>query len=464
MEKSSILEKIKIEDYASDGKALTRVDNKIHFVKGVVPGDVVDLQIIKSKKKYTDAKAIHFHALSEYRINPICRHFGTCGGCSWQNLNYHMQLFYKQKEVDSTFQKLKLPYTFTIFPIISSEDVFYYRNKLEFTFSNKSWVENPNNPNEISGNALGFHVPGRFDKVLPIEQCHLQLNENNSIRNFIKEYAQKNHLDFFDIRNQQGFLRNLIIRNTSLYEWMVILVFAENNIKLIKSILEATQKEFPFITSLLYIVNTKKNDTIFDQEVILFSGKEYITERLEHVTFKISPKSFFQINHKQTILLYKKIIEWANFSNTDIVYDLYCGTGSISLFIAHKVKKVVGVEYIADAILDAKQNALDNHIHNAEFICGDIAHTLDNEFFNTHGIPDVIILDPPRSGLHPKVIEAILNCGVKKIVYVSCNVQTQVRDLEMLQTKYKLIHYQPFDMFPHTKHIENIILLHNILN
>lgn len=454
-----MLEQILVEDYASEGKSIAKIDGKVHFIQNAVPGDVVDLKVFRRKKNYAEATVTKFHSFSEQRAKPFCVHFGICGGCSWQNLKYERQLYYKQQEIESAFKKIKLDYEYKTNPIIGSDHETSYRNKLEFTFSHHKWIVDPTNLKEQQGPALGFHIPGRFDKILDIQQCHLQNSKSNAIRDFVKGFCLEQGYTFFDLRNQVGIMRNLIIRNTSLDEWMIILVFAEDHKSHIQALLRALKDEFSWITSLYYIVNQKKNDTIYDQSLHLYNGKPNIREVIDGIYYDISPKSFFQVNHSQTLKLYRKIIEYAKMRKDDIVYDLYCGTGSISLQLAEHSKKVVGIEYIDDAVNDARANARLNHISNVEFYAGDMAQVLNSDFYKAYGKPSVIVLDPPRSGVHPNVIHAIIQSGAERLVYVSCNVHTQTRDIDLLRQFYILEEIQPADLFPHTKHCENIAVL-----
>lgn len=454
-----LLEKVLVQDYASEGKSLAKIDGKVYFIQNAVPGDVVDLKILRKKKKFVETQATHFHSYSEQRSTPFCSHFGVCGGCSWQNLKYEHQLSYKHKEIESAFAKIKLEEKYVVDPIIGSKKDREYRNKLEFTFSESRWIVNPLDESEKQGPALGFHVPGRFDKVLEIQACHLQDVRSNNIRNFVRDFCLASEYSFFDLRAQVGLMRNIIIRNTSLDQWMVVVVFAELDQDKINHLLDKVSESFPFITSLYYIVNQKRNDTIYDQELILFKGEKDIQEDIEGIRYRISPKSFFQVNHDQTLRLYQKIMEYSDIKSTDIIYDLYCGTGSISLQLAKKAQKVIGIELIEDAIKDAYINASDNGISNVHFVAGDMADVLSSNFFDVHGRPNTIVVDPPRSGMHPKVVQAIIDSGAERLVYVSCNVHTQTRDVDMLRNSYTLERVQPVDMFPQTKHCENIIVL-----
>ena len=457
-----IFENITITDIAAEGKAIARVNDIIVFVPFVVPGDVVDLQVTRKKSNFMEARPIHFHSYSEKRIVAVCQHFGICGGCKWQILPYSEQIRYKQKQVFDNLTrigKIELP---EISPIIGSPKTEFYRNKLEFTFSNKRWRTNE----EIAEgkvfetmNALGFHIPGQFDKVLDIEKCWLQTTDSNEIRNEIRRYALKNNLTFFDLRNQEGFLRTLMIRTTSIGELMVILIFFYEDKSIQDALLQYISDKFPQITSLLYIINSKANDTITDQEVLVYKGNECIYEEMEGLKFKIGPKSFYQTNSEQAYELYKVTRNLAQLTGNELVYDLYTGTGTIANFIAHQSRQVIGIEYVPEAIEDAVVNSKLNNISNTLFFAGDMKNILTAEFIEKHGKPDVIITDPPRAGMHDDVISAILFAEPKRIVYVSCNPATQARDLNLLDSKYKVTAVQPVDMFPHTHHVENVVLL-----
>lgn len=464
-----ILENITVIDASSDGQSVARTDEYVIFIKGAVPGDVVDLQITRKKSKYREANAIAIKQRSEKRTEAICTHFGTCGGCKWQNMDYNWQLFYKQKQVTDALTrlaKIELP---EIQKIVPSKKVYNYRNKLEFTFSNKKWLTKEQIDNkelsfgeglgEISRNALGFHIPGMFDKILDIDNCHLQEEPSNAIRNEIRKYALENNLTFFDLREQIGFLRNITIRSTSTGEWMLIVAFHYDDKPEIKKILDHLANQFPQITSLQYVINSKRNDTIGDLDIITYKGNDSIYENMEGLKFKIGPKSFYQTNSDQAYELYKVTRDFAGIKNTDVVYDLYTGTGTIANFVAHQAKKVVGVEYVPAAIDDAKINSQINNITNTTFYAGDMKDVLNNEFINENGKPDVIITDPPRAGMHEDVVKKILEIEPNRIVYVSCNPSTQARDLQLLDTKYKVTKAQPVDMFPQTHHVENVVLL-----
>ncbi|MBV7528800.1 23S rRNA (uracil(1939)-C(5))-methyltransferase RlmD [Chitinophaga sp. sic0106] len=462
--KNVVLENVPVTAYAAEGKALARIDGKVIFIEGgVVPGDVVDVRLSKNKKDWAEGKAVHFHSYSDKRVTPFCEHFGTCGGCKWQMMPYSLQLEYKQQQVAdhlARIGKLELP---EMSPILGSKFTEHYRNKLEFTFSNKAYLTDAEiraNDGEIPRKpALGFHVPKLFDKVLDINTCYLMQEPVNLIRNTIREYAIANDLTFFDIRQQEGWLRNLVVRLCTTGEIMVNLVIhyedKANRIALMDHLL----KTVPAITTLLYTVNPKKNDSIFDLEPKTYFGKGYAEEKLEDFTFKIGPKSFFQTNTYQGEVLYKVTRDFAGLTGSEIVYDLYCGTGSIGIFVSRQAKKVVGIELIKEAIDDARENAAMNNVSNAEFYAGDVVDICDDAFFAHHGQPDVIITDPPRAGMHEKLVNKLLEIGAPKIVYVSCNPATQARDLALLDEMYTVEKVQPVDMFPHTHHIENVVLL-----
>lgn len=457
-----ILEQITITDIAAEGKAIAKVDNKVIFIPFVVPGDVVDLQVTRKKNSFMEARAIHFHSYSTVRETPFCEHFGTCGGCKWQMLPYAEQLRYKQQQVTDNLTrigKIELP---AISPILGSAKTTFYRNKLEFTFSNKKWLsfeDIKENREQQSMNGLGFHIPGLFDKVLDIHKCWLQEDISNQIRNAIRTYALDNELTFFDLRIQDGFLRNLIIRTSTTGEIMLIVVFYFDDEMNRNGLLQYIAESFPSITSLLYIINGKANDTITDREVFVYKGNDHIFEEMEGLKFKIGPKSFYQTNSNQAYELYKIARNFAQLTGHELVYDLYTGTGTIANFVARSCKQVVGIEYVPEAIEDAKVNAEINGITNTLFYAGDMKDILNTEFIDKHGKPDVIITDPPRAGMHDDVIKAILFASPERIVYVSCNPATQARDLSLLDTQYKVTAVQPVDMFPHTHHVENVVLL-----
>lgn len=456
-----IIEHIAITAIAAEGKALARFNEKVVFVPHVIPGDVVDLQVTKKKSAYLEARAIRFHSYSPQRIEPVCEHFGICGGCKWQMLPYSDQLAYKQQQVTDNLTrigKVELP---AIQPILGSEKTEFYRNKLEFTFSNKKWLttEEMNTEENRNMNGVGFHIPGMFDKVLDINKCWLQDDISNQLRNEIRRYAFEKGLSFFDLRKQEGFLRTMMVRTTSTGELMLIMVFFHEDESARIALLDHLAQQFPQLTTLMYVINSKANDTITDQEVIVFKGADAIVEEMEGLKFKIGPKSFYQTNSEQAYTLYKVTRDFAGLSGNELVYDLYTGTGTIANFVARQSKQVIGIEYVPEAIDDARINSSLNNIDNTLFYAGDMKDILHEEFILKHGRPDVIITDPPRAGMHNDVIEAILFAAPKRIVYVSCNPATQARDISLLDTAYKVTRVQPVDMFPHTHHVENVVLL-----
>lgn len=465
MAKKKILpeyENVTISAVAAEGKSIARIDDMVVFIPYGAPGDIVNVKLDKKKKNYGEGHITKIISPSSLRVLPFCPHFGVCGGCKWQHLPYHYQLECKQQQVEDALQriaKVELP---KIDTILGSADTTHYRNKLEFTFSNKCWLtfEQMNSGETFEDRrALGFHIPGAFDKVLDIKECHLQADVSNRIRLFIRSYAIDNEYDFYDIRQQKGFMRNIIIRTATTGELMLIVVFGEDDEIKIKSLLDATQIAFPEITSLMYVVNRKVNDTIADQDVILYSGREYIVEQMGDLKFRVGPKSFYQTNSKQAHELYKVAKQMAALTGNELVYDLYTGTGTIANFVAHDATHVIGIEYVADAIADAKLNSQANGITNTEFYAGDMKDVLTDDFIAEHGVPDVMIIDPPRAGMHQDVVDVILNAEPKRIVYVSCNPATQARDIALLDTKYKVVEVQPVDMFPHTQHVENVVAL-----
>ena len=457
-----IFENITITDIAAEGKAIAKIDDIVVFVPFVVPGDIVDLQVTRKKSHFMEARAIAFHSFSENRVEAVCEHFGICGGCKWQILPYSEQIRYKQKQVLDNLTrigKIELP---EILPIIGSKKTEFYRNKLEFTFSNKRWrtyEEIAEGKEFDTMDAVGFHIPGQFDKVLDIEKCWLQDDISNKIRNEVRHYALENNLTFFNLRSQEGFLRTMIVRTSSTGELMIIMVFFHEDTDVQNALLQHIADRFPEITSLLYIINSKANDTITDQEVLVFKGNECIYEKMEELKFKIGPKSFYQTNSEQAYELYKVTRDFAQLTGEELVYDLYTGTGTIANFIAHQAKMVIGIEYVPEAIADAQVNSKLNNIENTLFFAGDMKNILNNSFIREHGNPDVIITDPPRAGMHEDVINAMLFANPKRIVYVSCNPATQARDLNLLDSNYKVTAVQPVDMFPHTHHVENVVLL-----
>ena len=457
-----LFEHVTITDVAAEGKAIAKVNDMVIFVPLVAPGDVVDLQLTRKKNSYAEAKAVKFHTLSPDRVEPVCHHFGVCGGCKWQHLSYQKQLFHKEQQVMNALKrigKIELP---EIESIRGAEKTEYYRNKLEFTFSNKRWLTEEEIGSQkafTQMNALGFHMPGLFDKVLDIDKCRLQSPLSNKIRIAIKNFCLENNYPFFDLRNQEGLMRNLIIRSTSTSETMVIVVFYRNDTEQIDRLMTHIAGKFPQITSLLYIVNQKANDTITDQTVHTYKGKDHIIEEMEGLKFKIGPKSFYQTNNEQAYVLYRVAREFAKLAGNELVYDLYTGTGTIANFIARNTRKVIGIEYLPEAIEDAKINSSLNGLENLLFFAGDMKDILTPDFITQHGRPDVVITDPPRAGMHANVIRSILFAAPQRIVYVSCNPSTQARDLQLLDEQYCVERVQPVDMFPHTHHVENVVLL-----
>lgn len=461
--KQMIVRQAEITDYAAEGKALTKVDGKVIFVKGAVPGDVVDIQLLKSKKDWAEGQVIQFHHRSPRRIDPFCKHFGVCGGCSWQMIPYEEQLAFKQKQVEdhlTRIGKVELP---PMNPILGCAETRFYRNKLEFTFSNKKYFTAEDFKNRTPGDApepaLGYHIPKWFDKVIDITECHLQADPSNAIRDFVRQIAFAKGLSFYDIRNHQGLLRNLIIRYATTGELMVNLCVGHDDQEAIRAVMDSLIKAFPQITSLMYTVNPKVNDSIYDLEPVLYHGKGFIIEHLEQYQFKIGPKSFFQTNTRQGELLYKVVREYAELKGTEVLYDLYCGTGSIGIFCSKGAGKLIGVEVIGEAVEDAKINAALNQVNHAHFFHGDVTDICNEDFFAAHGRPDVIITDPPRAGMHEKLVRTLIEIGAPTVVYVSCNPATQARDLQLLDSTYRVEKIQPVDMFPHTHHIENVVQL-----
>lgn len=465
---NTILQNISVIDIAEEGKGVGKTDELVVFIEKAIPGDVVDVEVYRKKKNFAEAKIIELKKPSDFRTEAFCSHFGVCGGCKWQHMLYDAQLVYKQKSVTDALQRIaKLDLTGLVHPILPSEQTSYYRNKLEYTFSNKRWLTDGEVISEdMELNALGFHVPGRFDKILDIEHCYLQADPSNPIRNRVREYALLHNISFYDIKAHTGALRNLIIRTSSTGELMVIVVFAHTAQDDIDGLMAFIADGFPEITSLLYIVNQKMNDTIFDQEVITYSGRDYIYEAMPTnddgtgvIQFRIGPKSFYQTNSEQALRLYQIARDFARFSGDELAYDLYTGAGTIANFVAGQVKQVIGVEYVPQAIEDAKVNSAINNIGNTKFFAGDMKDVLTPEFVAEHGKPDVIITDPPRAGMHPDVVNRLMEIEAEKIVYVSCNAATQARDLLVLKEKYEVLDIQPVDMFPHTQHVENVVLL-----
>lgn len=457
------IENLEITDAGAEGKAVGKHEGLTVFVPFAVPGDVVDVQVFKKKRGYAEAYVTALKKSSPDRISPQCQHFGLCGGCKWQILTYEKQLYYKQKQVYDNFKHLgKFDFP-DLEPIIGSDKQYFYRNKLEFTFSNLRWLDDVDKQKQDAGEAivtegLGFHIPGKFDKVLDIEKCHLQADPANDIRLTIKEYAMQHHIPFYNVRQHEGVLRNLVIRSSSTGELMVIVVMtvkSEETMQLMQFIGE----RFPEITSLLYCINTKLNDSITDLDMVTYKGKPFMMEEMEDLKFKVGPVSFYQTNNPQAYKLYKTAREFAQIGADDIVYDLYTGSGTIANFVAKQAKQVIGIEYVDEAIVNAKENSKLNNISNTRFFAGDMAKVFTAEFIRENGKPDIVITDPPRAGMHEKVIEQLLNIAPKRIVYVSCNPATQARDITLLNEKYKVSKVQPVDMFPHTQHVENVALL-----
>ena len=459
-------EKVEIIDIGAEGKSIAKVDNFVVFTTHVVPGDVVDLQVTRSRKRFQEAIVKNIHSYSEDRVEAFCKHFGTCGGCKWQFLPYGKQLFYKQKQVVDQLSRIGKLELHEVKPIIGSQKNTFYRNKLEFSFSNKRWLsaEEIAKEEDFGENpSLGFHVPRFFDKIVHIDKCWLQADPSNSIRNFVFKHAVEYGLTFFDSRAQEGFLRTLIIRTSSTGELMVIVTFFEEHVENRGKLLQAIKDEFPEITSLMYVINEKGNDTITDQDVLVYSGNDHIWEEMEGIKFKIGPKSFYQTNSGQAYELYKVARDFAGLTGSEVVYDLYTGTGTIANFVAGSASKVIGIEYVPEAINDAKLNSEINNISNTTFYAGDVKDILNEAFFDVHSKPDVVITDPPRAGMHNNVVDTILKADPKKIVYVSCNPATQARDLALFAENYHVTAIQPVDMFPHTHHVENVVLLEKTL-
>lgn len=461
--KKFILENVPVTGYAAEGKALSRIEGKVIFIEGAVPGDLADVLVTRNKKDWAEGKAITIKELSKERVAPFCIHFGICGGCKWQMLPYEKQLEYKQQETVDAFKRIGKLGDVKVLPIIGAEKIIHYRNKLEFTFSNKKFLT-PNQLEELKddawpGGALGYHVLRLYDKIIDIYECWLMDDINNTVRNTLRDFSLDNKYSYYDVKEHRGWLRNIIIRNSTIGELMVNIVFAYDDRNERERICNHLLEEVSSITTLLYTINTKWNDTIYDIPTNIVSGKGYIIEKLGDFNFKISPKSFFQTNTKQAENLYQVVKDFAALAGNEIVYDLYCGTGSIGIFLSTDAKKIIGVDVIADAIKDAKENAALNNIDHSSFFCGDVIEICNDNFFNEYGKPDVIIVDPPRAGLHAKLVRKLLEIAPAKIVYVSCNVATQARDLQLLNEKYFIERLQPVDMFPHTHHIECVSLL-----
>ncbi len=461
--KPLIFENITVLDAGARGKTVAKApDGRVIFLSNTVPGDVVDIRTGKKRKAYFEGTAIKFHEYSNKRVTPVCEHFEHCGGCKWQNMEYQHQLAYKEKEVTNNLIRighLELP---EITPILGCEKTYFYRNKMEFSFSNSRWLtlEEINSEEQIDDrNACGFHISGMWDKILDVKKCHLQEDPSNDIRNFIKNYGIENGLEFYNPREQSGLLRTIMLRISSTGEIMVVIQFFKEDKQKREGLLNALSEKFPQITSLQYVINSKGNDTLYDQNIILFNGRDHIFEEMEGLKFKIGPKSFYQTNSAQAYELYKITRNFANLTGNEVVYDFYTGTGTIAQFVAKKAKKVIGVESVPEAIDDAKLNAQLNDIENVEFYAGDMKDVFNNSFIKKHGQPDVIITDPPRDGMHKNVVAKILEIAPKRIVYVSCNSATQARDLSLMKDQYNIVKTQAVDMFPQTHHVENVVLL-----
>lgn len=457
-----VLEDVRITDVAAEGNALARVNDMVVFIPYGAPGDVADVRLTRKRSSYAEGRIERMVTPSPDRVAPRCEHFGTCGGCRWQHLPYGLQLKFKQEQVEAALTriaKVELP---PISPIKGSERIWEYRNKMEYTFSNRRWLtyEQLNSP-EVFDNrdGAGFHIPGAFDKVLDISRCHLQDSLGDELRLFIKEYGRSHGMSFYDLKAQTGLLRTLMIRIASTGETMAVMSFGEDDPDAVRELLDAVRARFPRLTSLMYVINTKCNDTISDQEVLLHSGREYIEEEMEGLRFRIGPKSFYQTNSRQAYELYKVAREFAGLTGDELVYDLYTGTGTIANFVSRQARRVIGIEYVPEAIEDAKVNSAANGITNTEFYAGDMKDVLTADFIAAHGTPDVMIVDPPRAGMHQDVVDVILAARPRRIVYVSCNPATQARDLALLDTEYRVTAVQPVDMFPHTHHVENVVQL-----
>lgn len=451
---------IEIVDIAEEGKGVGKTDDLVLFVERAIPGDVVDVELIRKKKSFGEGRIQTLKKASEHRVEPFCEHFGVCGGCKWQHMTYDAQLLFKQQSVENALTRIGKVDISSMEPILPSVQTKYYRNKLEYTFSNKKWLTSiDDNVEDMNMDALGFHVPGRFDKILNVNHCYLQEDPSNILRNSVREFAVENDISFYDLRGHSGVLRNLIIRISSTGELMVIVVFAYPEDGQVELLMSFIKEKFPTITSLLYIINQKKNDTIFDQDIIVYNGRDFIYEEMEGLKFKVGPKSFYQTNSAQAYELYKITRDFAGLSGEELVYDLYTGAGTIANFVAKYAKEVIGVEYVPSAIEDAKINSEINGVKNTKFYAGDMKDVLTANFIAEHGKPDVVITDPPRAGMHTDVVARLLEMEAPKIVYVSCNAATQARDLTLLAEKYDVVRIKPVDMFPHTQHVENVVLL-----
>ena len=463
--KYPVLENIEITDFAAEGKSLARVDNYVVFVPFTVPGDVVDLQVIRKKHSFMEAKVVRFHRYSADRVQPFCLHFGICGGCKWQMLSYEKQLEYKQKQVADTLLRIGKVSVGEMLPIIGASDTREYRNKIEFSCSNKRWLTEEEVQQQVqydNKNAIGFHIPGAFDKVLDIKECHLMTDLQNRVRNGLRDFANTRQISFFDLRNQVGVLRDMLFRTSNSGEVMLTIQFHyidNEEERQAMEVLEYLETGFPELTTIVWVNNLKCNDTFGDLPVHIYKGQGYVYEMMEDLKFKVGPKSFYQTNNEQAYRLYSVVKDFCGLTGNELVYDLYTGTGTIANFLASSCRQVIGIEYVAEAIEDARINADINHINNANFFTGDMKDILTDEFLQQHGHPDVIVTDPPRAGMHPDVVEVILRTAPQRIVYVSCNPATQARDLQQLAEGYEVKVSQPVDMFPHTHHVENVVML-----
>lgn len=460
MKKGTIIEKVKVGDAVAGGKCIVKEEGRAIFVTGVVPDDIIDLKVLRKKKGVLEGIAVNIHEKSAKRTEAFCSHFGICGGCKWQHMSYENQLFYKEKQVRDNLERIGKVDIESIAPILPSKETRYYRNKLEFTFSNQRWLygDEIKSNDTFNRNGVGFHIPGKFDKIVHVDHCYLQGNISNDIRLFIHDYAQKTDIPYFDLRAQTGILRNLIIRTSSTGEVMVILSVKQKT-EAVVALLDALKEKFSDLTSIMVVENAKRNDTISDLNIHLVHGRDHIFEEMEGLKFKIGPKSFYQTNSEQAYALYKVARDFADIQPKDIVYDLYTGTGTIANFVARNAQKVIGVEYIPEAIEDARVNSEINSIGNTAFFAGDLKDVLNDDFVAENGKPQVIITDPPRAGMHKDVVRQMLAIGAEKIVYISCNPATQARDINLLSDVYEVAKTQPVDMFPHTHHVENVCLL-----
>jgi len=463
--KKKMVKDLLITGIADRGRVVGRTaEGQVVFVDSAAPGDVVDALILRKKKSFLQGKTMHVSKYSIHREEPFCAHFDDCGGCKWQHISYAQQLQGKQQVVENVIQKLAGLDSSIVQPILAADHTRYYRNKMEYSFSDTRWLTATEIANEedtlTRGNALGFHAPGSFDKIVQVDDCHLQADRANHLRNDIWDYAVQHELTFYAAKLHKGLLRNMFIRNTSIEDWMIVMVFGEQEQELIENMMEYIKVNHSYLKSIYYIINEKKNDSIYDQKLVLYSGEEYIIEKLHDLKFKISPKSFFQTNTLQGVKLYDVVKKYCNFSGDEVVYDLYTGLGSIALYMAAHCKEIIGIEEVQDAITDAKFNKKMNGIDNASFYCGDVKDVLTTEFIAQHPRPDIVITDPPRAGMHKDVVQTLLQLEAAKIVYVSCGPATQARDLSILKEKYNVVECQPVDMFPHTHHVESVALLH----